>query len=133
VPALRAILCVDDQRIAHTMGESVLAPYLLEGTRIVHAYDGLQALRALVDQPDIDLILLDINMPVMNGLAFLEQKQRTQFASIPVVVMTSEGERRNEAEHAIALGATRVLSKPFGYQELDACVRSIFVDWLDTE
>src|SRR5205809_2115838 len=107
----RTILCVDDQRLAHRIEESILAPFAQEGTRILHAYDGLEALKILASDGGVELILLDINMPVMNGLAFLEQKQKTKFADIPVIVLTNEGEQRDEAEHALALGATRVLAK----------------------
>jgi CheY-like chemotaxis protein len=128
---LRAILCVDDQRLAHRIEESLLARFVDQGARILHAYDGLEALKVLAGNPDVDLILLDINMPVLNGFAFLEQKARTTFANIPVVVLTNEGERREEAEHALSLGATRVLGKPFGYDELNACVESIYGGIMD--
>ena len=126
--SLRAVLCVDDQRLAHRIEESILEPFVRQGPRILHAYDGLQALKMLGEHPDIDLVLLDINMPVLNGLAFLDQKQKTQFAEVPVIVLATEGDRREEAEHALSLGATRVLSKPFGYDDLHACVESIFTE-----
>ena len=129
---LRAILCVDDQRLAHRIiEESLLARFIAEGAHILHAYDGLEALRILSENSDVDVILLDINMPVMNGFAFLEQKQRTRFAEVPVIVLTNEGERREEAEHALSLGATRVLAKPFGYDELNACLESIYGGAMD--
>lgn len=122
---LRAILCVDDQRLVHTLEDSLLSQYSHNGTRVLHAYDGAEALKMLAAERDIDLILLDINMPVLNGLAFLEQKQRTIFAAIPVIILSNEGDRPEEIAHALSLGASRVLGKPFGFEELDACVRSI--------
>jgi CheY-like chemotaxis protein len=125
---LRAVLCVDDQRLAHRIEESILEPFVQQGARILHAYDGLQALKMMAEHSDIDLVLLDINMPILNGLAFLDQKQKTHFASVPVIVLATEGERRDEAEHALSLGATRVLSKPFGYDDLHACIESIFAE-----
>lgn len=103
----------------------MLSEYSKNGTTIVHAYDGLEALKQLTANPDTDLILLDINMPVLNGLAFLEQKGRTPFASIPVIIITSEGADQDEVRHAISLGATRVLAKPFGFEELDHAIREI--------
>ena len=121
----RKILCVDDQRVIHALEESMLSELAKEGTAIVHAYDGLEALRRLTEHSDVDLILLDINMPVLNGLAFLEQKARTPFAAIPVIIITSEGADQDEVRHAISLGATRVLAKPFGFEELDAVIRDI--------
>lgn len=95
------------------MEESVLADLRAQGTEIVHAYDGLDALRRLVEHPDVDLVLLDINMPVLNGLAFLEQKQRTPYAPIPVIVLSAEGNDADEVRHALSLGARCVLPKPF--------------------
>ena len=75
--------------------------------------------------PEIDLILLDINMPVLNGLAFLDQKQKTMFARIPVIVLTHEGDRPEEVAHAKSLGAAAVLAKPFGRAQLSECIDSI--------
>jgi DNA-binding response OmpR family regulator len=125
---LRTILCVDDQKLVHSLEDEILAPYVANGTQVMHAYNGAEALRCLVAASDVDLILLDINMPLLNGLAFLEQKQRTMYAKVPVIVLSNEGDRQDEIAHAVSLGADRVLPKPFGYEDLDACIRSIVVE-----
>ncbi len=121
----RAILCVDDLPMVHRLEETLLEPWTREGTRIVHAYDGIEALKSLATDSEVDLILLDINMPVMNGLAFLEHKQRTTFASVPAIVLSNEGDRPEEIAHALSLGAVRVLPKPFGFEDLESCVREL--------
>ena len=122
---LRAILCVDDQRLVHKIEERLLEPYVREGTRVLHAYDGAEALRMLASTDDIDLILLDINMPLLNGLAFLEQRQRTKYTNIPVIVLSKEGDRPDEVAHALSLGAVQVLPKSFSFDQLDMCLRSM--------
>lgn len=122
---LRAILCVDDQRLVHRFYESMLGSFLREGAELLHAYNGAEALRVMAERDDVDLVLLDINMPLLNGLAFLEQKQRTRFAAVPVVVLSSEGERPDEVTHAISLGAAGVLPKTLGFEELDARIREM--------
>jgi sigma-B regulation protein RsbU (phosphoserine phosphatase) len=122
----RKILCVDDQRFIHRWEESLLAGLIEDGTEIIHAYDGLEALRRLVEHPDTDLILLDLNMPTMNGLAFLEQRRNTRIATIPVIVITAEGSRPEEVSNAIALGASTVLSKPFDAVVLARAIGKLF-------
>jgi len=121
----RKILCVDDQRFVHRWEESLLGRFMENGTEVIHAYDGLEALRKLVEHPDVDIILLDINMPTLNGLAFLEQRRNTKIANIPVIVVTAEGNRVQEVEHAMALGARAVLSKPFDAGDLARAILKI--------
>ncbi|MEL7061918.1 MAG: response regulator, partial [Acidobacteriota bacterium] len=78
----RKILVVDDSKLIHKMFAILLRQYTL-----VHAYDGLEALQNLGQHADIDLILLDINMPRMSGLEFLTQvKQDETFKELPVVI-----------------------------------------------
>ena len=123
----RSILCVDDQRLVHQFHESMLTSFVAEGVRILHAYNGAEALRLMAEAGDVDLVLLDINMPVLNGLAFLEQKLRTGFAAVPVIVLSTEGDRPEEIAHAISLGAVSVLSKTLGFEELDLRIRAIAI------
>jgi len=121
----RAILCVDDSRLVHSLEERLLEPYIRGGARVLHAYDGAEALRMLVAAGDVDLILLDINMPLLNGLAFLEQRQRTEYRNIPAIIFSNEGDRPDEIAHALTLGAVGVLPKPFVFADLEECLRSL--------
>jgi len=107
------ILVVDDSKLIHKMFEVLLRQYAL-----VHSLDGLEALQALGNHADIDLILLDINMPRMSGLEFLNQiKANTAFKDIPVVIISTEG-KEEDTVRGLEAGAAAYIKKPFGNQEL---------------
>lgn len=73
----------------------------------------------------IDLVLLDINMPEMNGIEFLEAKAKVAgIASVPVVVLTTQDEKELQ-EKAMSLGAKAFLVKPFKKEELLATLATI--------
>ena len=109
----RKILVVDDSKLIHKMFEVLLRQYSL-----VHCLDGLEALQALSNHADIDLILLDINMPRMSGLEFLNQiKADATFQDIPVVIISTEG-KEEDTVRGLEAGAAAYIKKPFGNQEL---------------
>lgn len=109
----RKILVVDDSKLIHKMFAILLRQYTL-----VHAYDGLEALQNLGQHADIDLILLDINMPRMSGLEFLTQvKQDETFKELPVVIISTEG-KEEDTIRGLEAGAAAYIKKPFGNQEL---------------
>ncbi|NJL28857.1 MAG: response regulator [Thermoanaerobaculia bacterium] len=91
---------------------------LLRQFPLVHAHDGLEALQCLGNHAEIDLILLDINMPRMSGLEFLQQvKANNAFEKIPVVIISTEG-KEEDTMRGLEAGATAYIKKPFGNQEL---------------
>ena len=109
----RKILVVDDSKLIHKMFEVLLRQYPL-----VHAHDGLEALQCLGNHADIDLILLDINMPKMSGLEFLNRvKADSAFREIPVVIISTEG-KEEDTIRGLEAGASAYIKKPFGNQEL---------------
>ncbi len=109
----KKVLVVDDSKLLHRMFEMMLRQYPL-----VHAYDGREALDRLAEHKDIDLILLDINMPRMNGLEFIAAvKGNAELARIPVVIITTEG-TEDDTERGIQAGAAAYVKKPFRNEEL---------------
>jgi two-component system chemotaxis response regulator CheY len=110
------ILSVDDSAIIRKIirsGVEVLDYQLVE------AADGLEALSILESSSkEIVLILLDWNMPGMDGLAFLKKIKSTEsLKHIPIMMVTTESEKENIIR-AIQAGAINYLVKPFTIEEL---------------
>lgn len=80
------------------------------GYVVAEASNGLDALTTLDAQPRFDLIVLDLNMPVMNGHEFVEAvRARSEFNAVPIIVMSGEG----DAQLVLASGRVRAyLQKP---------------------
>jgi len=108
---LNKILIVDDSQLIHSMYRLVLNRY--RNCKIVDAMNGLEALDVLSRESDFDLILLDINMPVMNGLQFMEKiKKENLYGYVPIVVISTEG-KEEDTLMALKLGAAGYVVKPF--------------------
>jgi signal transduction histidine kinase/CheY-like chemotaxis protein len=91
--APRTILVVDDEPDARQLFRRILASADRD-YRVIRANDGLHALEKLAEN-DIDLILLDLSMPRMDGLAFLaERQQNPAWHQIPVIVMSAQDPQR---------------------------------------
>lgn len=111
------ILLVDDDTELTALLEDILT---LEGFTVSQANNGLEGLEAV--NSNIDLILLDIMMPKMNGMEML--KELRQNWQTPVFMLTAKGE---EVDRVIGLelGADDYLPKPFSDRELMARIRAI--------
>lgn len=108
---LNKILIVDDSQLIHSMYRLVLNRY--KSCKIVDAMNGLEALDVLSKENDFNLILLDINMPVMNGLQFMEKiKNENIYKQIPIIVISTEG-KEEDTLRALQLGAAGYVVKPF--------------------
>ena len=104
------VLVVDDSAIMRKVIEQILE---MLGHESVPAANGLDAFERLKEHSDVRLILLDWNMPEMNGIEFLRAvKDQPGLAEIPVIMLTTESERRKMIE-AIEAGAKHYLTKPF--------------------
>lgn len=109
----RKVLVVDDSKLMHKMYEVMLRQYPL-----VYALDGRQALDRLRDNADVDLVLLDINMPNMNGLEFLAQlRSDGTWSALPVIIISTEG-REEDTARGIEAGANAYIKKPFHSEEI---------------
>ena len=114
----RTILIVDDDPDVRVALEGALQA---AGVSVVSASHGLDALRALRTRASaVDLILLDLMMPVMNGWQFRrEQQQDPDLSAIPVLVLSAGN---HVAEAAASIGATGYLRKPVDLDELWSAV-----------
>ena len=118
------ILIVED---SPTMRQLVsFALRRLKDVRVTEAMDGVEALR-LIGERQFDLIVADINMPVMDGLKLVHHLRGTpEYKDIPIVIITTEG-AEEDRQRALALGASAYLIKPIQTQELVGIVNQ-FLD-----
>lgn len=116
------ILIVED---SPTMRQLMLfALKKLPGVELVEASDGVDALRQLPEHA-FDLILTDINMPVMDGLKLLAMlKNNPTYKDIPVVIITTDG-REEDMKQGMALGARAYIPKPIQTPHLVKTVKDI--------
>ena len=83
---------------------------------LVEAENGAQGLELLASR-SFDLILLDLNMPVMGGMVFLERLRDVVAAPPPVIVITTESAKK-DVDQALALGAAAYVVKPLKATDL---------------
>jgi two-component system response regulator HydG len=115
----KRILIVDDEPlIAEVLGEHFKPRYEIET-----AMNGTDALAAVLRQRP-DLMLLDINMPRMNGVEVLKDVKKID-ESIPVIMVTAN-EQVSLAADALKSGAFGYVPKPFDFRYLDHMVATIF-------
>jgi two-component system, chemotaxis family, chemotaxis protein CheY len=121
----RKILVIEDSTLLQKMYDLVFRRYRDEGTVILHAYNGREGLDALSANLDVDLIILDINMPVMSGLEFLRHaKQHALFSPIPVIIASTEG-KEQDTMRGLQAGARGYIIKPFKPDDLFALIDRI--------
>ena len=83
-----------------------------KNAKIIEAVDGVDALKKLSGPEKIDLILTDINMPVMDGLKLVSLvRQNAQLKNIPIIIITTEG-AEEDRERGLVLGANAYISTP---------------------
>ncbi|MFZ0803812.1 MAG: response regulator [Terriglobales bacterium] len=105
-------LIVDDSSVMRKIVERSLRQAGLDLAEVREAGNGAEALGALKDS-GVDLILCDINMPVMDGIEFLRQLQGQENAKgVPVVMITTEGSESHVVQ-ALSMGARGYIRKPF--------------------
>ena len=110
------LVCDDEQDIV-----SALEIYLTaEGYRVLKAYNGKEAL-AVAAREEVHLILMDIMMPVMDGLTAMAQLRQT--SNVPVILLTAKSEDTDKVL-GLNVGADDYITKPFNPVELLARVRS---------
>ncbi|MEO6804982.1 MAG: response regulator [Edaphobacter sp.] len=122
---MRALI-VDDSAVMRKVIERALRQAGLELTEVLQASNGEEALQTLRENQGsanpLALILSDINMPVMDGLQFLENRRKENLANdVPVVMITTEG-NEGSVLRAIAAGAQGYICKPFTSEQVKARV-----------
>ena len=118
---MATIMTVDDARTMRGMVKAILEN---EGHKIIMAEDGVDALEKVADNK-IDMALVDLHMPNMNGTTLVRKLRRLpEYKKIPILMLTTETSefRKNKARE---LGANGWLAKPFNPPNLVNAVTSL--------
>jgi two-component system chemotaxis response regulator CheY len=111
---MRALI-VDDSRFVRNFIAGLLQTMQIDSAQ---AADGRQALQVLAADPQFDLALVNINMPVMNGFELLKaMREESHFNSIKVMIVSSNADK-TIVSNAVKLGANQFLMKPFAETHL---------------
>jgi two-component system chemotaxis response regulator CheY len=99
-------------------------------TELHFAHNGVEGLDRAAQEPDLDLMIVDINMPQMDGLEFL-RRSRTELAmSTPAIVISTEGDEADR-QAARDAGATAYLRKPWTPDELLSAIEPLLSETPD--
>ena len=110
------VLLVDDSNTMRRIQKTQLQS--LGITTIIEAGDGEAALSELTNNMPIDLVMLDWNMPVMDGITFLKQvRADNTYKDVKIIMCTSEAEKSKVVE-AMKAGANNYIVKPFSPESL---------------
>jgi two-component system chemotaxis response regulator CheY len=117
----KKILTVDDSK---TMRDMLLMTLKRAGYEVIQAEDGRDGLDKL-EANGADVIITDINMPVMDGITFIKEcRRRSAFSATPILTLTTESSDKKKAEGRNA-GATGWIVKPFNPEKLIRVVEKV--------
>jgi two-component system chemotaxis sensor kinase CheA len=121
-PALEGakVLIVDDDTGTTFALSQLLADH---GTRVLKAADGEKALRVLQQEPDVDLVLMDIMMPVMDGYEAIGKiRAQERFRNLPIIALTAKA-MAEDRQRCLTAGASDYLPKPLDEGRLISMMR----------
>lgn len=103
------ILVVDDSKTVRNLVSFIIKR---EGFKVTSAEDGLDGLEKLYSNPDISLIVCDVNMPRMDGFTFIKTvREQEEYRDLPIIVLSTEGQEQ-DIQAALGLGANLYMVKP---------------------
>ena len=123
------ILLIEDDEIEILKFERILSTFTQQHQQIT-ARNGEQALTLLENESDLaDLILLDLNMPKMNGLEFLTiLKGNKSLHHIPVVILTTSNNQKDVIE-SYRIGIAGYIMKPLKYEDYQSHIKILIDYW----
>jgi len=114
----KTVLIVDDSATLRASVNFVLTD---SGYNVIQAKNGEEGLKKLSENAlsggRIDMIISDINMPVMDGITFIREVKKGDFRFVPILILTTESENSKKMEGKAA-GASGWLVKPFKPEQL---------------
>ena len=117
-----SFLVIDDSKLVHQMYRLIFSRGVLAGSTVHYATTGREGYALLAAHPDLTLVLLDLNMPEMNGLELLARRQADGLhPHVPIALVTTEDSEDDEARGRNA-GAWDYLRKPFQPADVERLV-----------
>ncbi|MBI2258019.1 MAG: response regulator [Flavobacteriia bacterium] len=121
----KRILIVDDDRLSVMALKKILGNH---DFKTFCAYNGNEALESLSENPDINIILLDLVMPELNGIkTFSKLKTNEKFKDIPIIVLTARV-LKEEKEWLEKNGCFAYLEKPFDMEKLFELINQLYLN-----
>jgi putative two-component system response regulator len=118
------VLAVDDDKINLMLLRSLLAKSEIV-IEVIEVMNGQEAIRQLKGRDDIDVMLLDIIMPIMGGLETIQVvRADANIKQVPIIVLTTDETKREEA---LELGANDFLMKPINKTDLIQKMKSVVI------
>lgn len=108
------ILIVEDENSNFLLLEAILKK---TGVNLLHAWNGKQAIEMVDENPEIDLCLMDLKMPIMNGFEATEKIRETGNTKLPVIALTAFSEMYQK-EIALEKGFNMYMTKPLNRKAL---------------
>lgn len=126
LPSEKQILVVEDERVLRDL---LLKTLENTGYDVITVDNGQEAL-SLVEKHSLDLILLDVMMPKMDGFAFCEKVRET--SDVPILMLTALN-RPDDVVRGLQLGADEYVTKPFSFNELNMRIHSLLrrTSWMN--
>ena len=113
-PEINILLVDDDVRNVYAIS-SILEMY---GMNVSFAENGIEGIELLQQQPDTDLILMDIMMPEMDGYEAIKKiREKTQFSCLPIIALTAKA-MKEDREKCMEVGASDYIVKPINPDQL---------------
>ena len=120
-----SVLIIDDSEIIRKSLKNTFRSARIKIKKIAEAENGAVALSILEEQADFDVIFLDINMPVMNGIEFMEAFHKNEaWNTTPVILVSTEGSAERH-QQLTELGVKAILRKPVRPEQLASTLKNV--------
>ncbi|MES2678678.1 MAG: response regulator [Bacteroidota bacterium] len=116
------ILIIDD---SESIREVIASGLEMSGYNVIKGINGEDGLKCLRENKSIELVITDLNMPVMDGITFLKEVRKDDtYRYLPVIILTTESQetKKQEAKNA---GATGWIIKPFSREKLVNVIKKV--------
>lgn len=119
---MKILICEDDLMTLKALEHKLKN----DGYNTMTALDGKKAIDILSSNPDIDLLLTDLHMPLISGLELITHVRNEMKSNMPIVMLTRVG-LEDTVFHAFELGADDYITKPFSPEELSLRIKRLLL------